>query len=85
MQVEIPREFEPFIHAQVQNGHCGTESEVVAEALRLLREIESRREELRRDIAAGMQSGEGVPADVVFRHLREKVRNLSSRPSGAAE
>ncbi len=37
MTIHLPDDLEPFIRAEVQSGHFSTESDAVAEAVRLLR------------------------------------------------
>ena len=59
MNVSLTPELEALVDEKVQSGLYHTASEVVRDALRLLRErdaLEARRmEELRRDIAAGLK------------------------------
>jgi putative addiction module CopG family antidote len=51
IQVPIPVEFEPFVRDVVANGNYENAEHVVGEALRLL----ARREQLLRDVAAGVE------------------------------
>lgn len=81
MNVSLTAELERFVHTKVASGMYLSASEVVREALRLLAERdrakELRVEELRREIQIGLDQldrGEGIPADELFRELRERVR-----------
>jgi putative addiction module CopG family antidote len=51
INVSIPTELEPFVEGAVQQGTYHDPAEVVAEALRLL----ARREQLLRDVKAGVE------------------------------
>ena len=51
MKVAIPVELEPFVQSVIGNGTYKTEAEVVGEALRILK----KREQLRRDVDAGVE------------------------------
>lgn len=51
MNVPIPAEFQEFVQSIIRSGSYQTEAEVVGEALRLL----SKREELRREVHAGVE------------------------------
>ncbi len=85
MQVEIPSELKPFVQAVIDDGRCKSESEVVGEALRLFQEVEKRRGALRRDIEAGINSGDAIPAEEVFRELEEKARAVTHQATGSRE
>ncbi len=51
MTVEIPPEYAEFVQSVIDAGSCRSETEVVCEALELLR----KRERLRRDVRAGVE------------------------------
>ncbi len=86
MNVSLPRTWEEFIAGQVSSGEFGNASEVVREALRLLREQQEARavEEMRAAFAQvdphGGQ-GEPAPADraliaqLIRRHRKGKTRS----------
>jgi len=64
MNVSLPRTWEEFVATQVASGEFGNASEVVREALRLLREQQERRtlEEMRSAFAGvDAHGGEGEP------------------------
>ena len=63
MTVEIPSEFQQFVHQVIDSGSYQSEEAVVGEALRLLQHRQQRLEELRREIQPaldGLDRGEGV-------------------------
>lgn len=55
MNVSLTPELEKYIAARVKSGMFGSASEVVREALRLLRERDARIEYLRREIDIGLE------------------------------
>ena len=73
--------FEQFIQTQIADGHYRNANEVLCDALRLLEEREQIRQQqlaqLRQKIQAGIDSGEGIPAESVFERLSEKYQALS--------
>ena len=85
MNVTIPPELQQFVNSKVASGACESESDVIAEALRVYRDIEQRREQLRRDIQEGIDSGEGIPASAVFERLSSRVQDMRRRADNAGE
>ena len=79
MTVDIPADLLPFVQDVIASGRCMSESDVVGEALRLLRDMESRREELRRDVLEGINSGESIPGEEVFAKLRQRAAEIASK------
>ena len=80
MNVSLTRELEEFIARKVQMGLYKSASEVVREALRLLRERDQAAEgplaALHRDIRTGLAQldrGEGIPGDQVFEEIRRRA------------
>jgi antitoxin ParD1/3/4 len=55
MTVEIPSEFQPFVEGIIAQGNYADESQVVGEALRLLRERDRRLDELRKEVRIGTE------------------------------
>lgn len=55
MNVSLTKELEKYIASRVKTGMFGSASEVVSEALRLLRERDARIEYLRREIDIGLE------------------------------
>lgn len=75
--------FEKFIKRQVEGGRYASASEVVRDALRLLEEQEQRRavmlEALRAEVAKGVASGTGRPAEEVLDRLERKYANMEQQ------
>lgn len=66
MTVEIPVEFQQFVHNVVVRGGYKSEADVVGTALGLLQERERRVEQLRREIRPALERldrGEGIELD----------------------
>jgi antitoxin ParD1/3/4 len=66
MTVEIPLEYQQFVHSVVGRGSYKSEAEVVGTALGLLRDRESRIEQLRAEIQPALNRldrGEGIELD----------------------
>ena len=66
MTVEIPPEFEQFVRSVINSGTFHSESEVIGEALRLLRERQGRVQSLREEITPALERldrGEGIELD----------------------
>jgi antitoxin ParD1/3/4 len=79
MNVSLTPELETLVHAKVESGLYTSASEVVREALRLLRERDEiqrqRLEQLRREVAVGLEElrrGESIPGDQVLAELRQR-------------
>jgi antitoxin ParD1/3/4 len=73
MNVSLPPELEKLVHRKVETGRYASVSEVVREALRLMEERdqmqELHRDEIRKQIAAGMASlraGKGRDGEAFF-------------------
>ena len=80
MSVDIPQDLLPFVQAVISSGRCRSETEVVSEALRVFQDIEQRRKTLRDDILDGMNSGDSIPGDEVFKRLERRAAELAARP-----
>jgi Arc/MetJ-type ribon-helix-helix transcriptional regulator len=59
----------PFVQAVISTGRCRSETEVVAEALRVFQELEEQRKKPGAEIRVGVNSGESIPGDEVFNRL----------------
>lgn len=86
MNVSLTPELEAFVTKKVESGLYGSQSEVVREGLRLLMEqdrmTEARLEELRSEIAKGLEQarrGDLIPGEKVFARLRRKSRERRER------
>lgn len=79
--VALGNHFESFVRDQVHSGRFNNVSEVVRAGLRLLEEMEQRKqlemEALRAEINAGRNSGAPKPADEVFDRLEAKYAALA--------
>ena len=75
MNISLNTHFDKFIKEAMASGRFKSASEVVREGLRLLEERETRLAALRREVAAGRDSGEPVAydAEAVKRRGREAV------------
>jgi antitoxin ParD1/3/4 len=76
MTIDLGDELREFVESLVESGDYRTQSEVVRDSLRLLREKQaaSKLENLRRLIQEGMDSGEPIPWDVDDFLRRAKAR-----------
>ncbi|OAI17894.1 addiction module antitoxin [Methylomonas lenta] len=76
--VALSPHFETFIRDQIVSGRYNNTSEVVRAALRLMEEQQERQalqlEALKAEIAAGKNSGPGIPVDTVFARLEAKYQ-----------
>lgn len=72
----IGKQFESFIRQQVETGRYATASEVVRDALRLLKDRAEEREialeALRSELEKGLTPGETFPAEDIFNRLEQK-------------
>ena len=79
MNVSLTPELEQLVNEKVQSGLYQTASEVVREALRLLKERDHAREQLRADVQAGLDAlarGEGRAYDKASgRELAERIKS----------
>ena len=79
MNVSLTPELERLVNEKVESGLYQTASEVVREALRLLKERDQAREQLRADVQAGFDQlarGEGRAYDKTSgRQLAERIKS----------
>ena len=79
MTVDVGDELREFIDSLVKAGDYRTQSEVMRDALRLLREkqAESRLQQLRDLLAEGLSSGEANPwnKDAFLNNVRARMAN----------
>jgi len=81
MNVSLTPELESYIIRKVESGLYGSQSEVVREGLRLLKErdrlMEARLDELRTEVAEGLEQarrGDLMPGEKVRDKIRRKSR-----------
>lgn len=86
MNVSLTPELEELITQKVSSGLYHSASEVIREALRLLKEQDELRqyrlEQLRKEIAIGIDQGnkgQVKPAEEVFRRLRDRNKQAALR------
>jgi antitoxin ParD1/3/4 len=79
MNVSLTPELERLVNEKVESGLYQTASEVVREALRLLKERDQAREQLRTDVQVGFDQlarGEGRVYDKISsRQLAERIKS----------
>jgi antitoxin ParD1/3/4 len=79
MNVSLTPELERLVNEKVESGLYQTASEVVREALRLLKDRDQAREQLRYDVQAGFDQlarGDGrVYAKTSSRQLAERIKS----------
>jgi len=72
MTVEIPTDLAPFVNRMIAEKRFLSQSDVLAEALRLLQS----RESLRNEVQKGFQQldeGMGIPADKVYPRVERQL------------
>ncbi len=81
MNVSLTRELEEYISRKINTGLYKSASEVIREALRLLRQRDQADRgalaELHRDIRTGLDQldrGEGIPGEQVLAEIRGRAR-----------
>jgi antitoxin ParD1/3/4 len=72
MTVDIPADLAPFVQRLIAERRFLTESDVLAEGLRLLQSQETLRGAVRKGFDE-LDSGKGVAADRVFAHAEERI------------
>lgn len=84
MNIHLTRELEQLVQNKVQSGRYNSASEVVREALRLMEERDLRKEEIRKQIAKGLESqrqGKLADGEAVFDRLEAELDALPERDS----
>lgn len=79
MTFQITPENEKYIEQVLERGEFDDTSDVINEALRALQERQRRLVRLREQIQEGIDSGPGIPGEVVFAELEEQARRLAHR------
>ena len=86
MNISLTAHLEELVKAKVDSGLYTSASEVMLEALTLLEERDHlralRREELRREIQKGIDSGEPVPLDMEAIKERGRRRLMTNKSVG---
>lgn len=76
MNAEIPADLAPFVQRMVAERRFLTESDVLAEGLRLLQARETLRQEVRQGFEQ-LDAGQGVEGEEVYGRAEEIVRRAS--------
>lgn len=71
MSVDIPSDFIPYVQSLISSGRCESETQVVTAALRLLRQTDENRQQIRVLVLEGVHSGDSIPESAVFKRLDE--------------
>jgi predicted transcriptional regulator len=80
MSIQITFEIEQLVQSIFANGNYRSETEVLDEALHLLRD----RQELRRAVNDGIEEldrGQRTPASEVFARVEQKIREVGRQAS----
>jgi Arc/MetJ-type ribon-helix-helix transcriptional regulator len=78
MTAEVPHDLAPFVQRMVAERRFLTESDVIAEGLRLLQARETLRQEVRMGFDQ-LDAGLGIPADKVYARAEERIREIESK------
>lgn len=78
MNTEVPSDFAPFVQRLVAERRFLTESDVLAEGLRLLQARETLRQEVRLGFEQ-LDAGQGVDASEVYRCAETRIREIADR------
>ena len=76
MNVHLTPELEQLVQSKVKTGRYNSASEVMREALRLMEERDLAKAEIRKKIAAGMESlrqGKGTDGDEFFDQMEAEL------------
>ena len=82
MTAEIPVDLAPFVQRLVAERRFMTESDVVAEGLRLLQARESLRQEVRLGFEQ-LDAGLGIPAEQVYARAEQRIREIEQQKNAA--
>ena len=82
MNAEIPSDLAPFVQRMVAERRFLTESDVLAEGLRLLQARETLRQEVRLGFEQ-LDAGQGIEAEEVYRRAEDKIREIAAQKNVA--
>lgn len=77
MTTEIPSDLVPFVQRMVSEKRFLSESDVLAEGLRLLQARETLHAEVRKGFDQ-LDAGKGIPAETVYRRAEERIREIEN-------
>ena len=75
MPAEIPSDMAPFVQRMVSERRFLSESDVLAEGLRMLQARETLREEVAKGFAQ-LDAGQGIPAEQVYSRAEERIAHI---------
>ena len=78
MNADIPSDLAPFVQRMVAERRFLTESDVLAEGLRLLQARETLRQEVRLGFEQ-LDAGLGIEASDVYHRAEEKIRDVAKQ------
>lgn len=81
MSLEIPIDLAPFVQRLVAERRFLTESDVLAEGLRLLQARETLREEVHLGFEQ-LEAGFGRPAETVYARAEERIKEVENENAG---
>lgn len=83
MSIHIPGEFTTFVNDLVEGGAYPSADAVVTDALRLLRRAQQQREELKAEIARGIEEGDrGDRRPLKLEEVLAKARHMQAEQRG---
>jgi antitoxin ParD1/3/4 len=82
MRTDLSPENEEFIEAAIATGDYKNRDEVVNEAISFLRKRQRSMAELREDVLAGINSGEAIAGERVFKRLENMARVIEQQANG---
>jgi len=77
MSTEIPSDFAPFVQRMVSEKRFLSETDVLAEGLRMLQAKESLRAEVKKGFDQ-LDAGQGIPATDVYRRAEERIEEIEN-------
>ena len=77
MTTEIPSDLVPFVQRMISEKRFLSESDVLAEGLRLLQARETLRSELRKGFNQ-LDAGHGIPAEDVYRRAEQRIQAIEN-------
>ena len=77
MTTEIPSDLVPFVQRMVSEKRFFSESDVLAEGLRLLQSRETLRAEVRKGFDQ-LDAGHGIPAEDVCRRAEQRIQQIEN-------
>ena len=80
MTTEIPSDLIPFVQRMVSEKRFLSESDVLAEGLRLLQARETLRAEVKKGFDQ-LDAGRGIPADDVYQRAEERIQQIENGES----